>query len=189
MAESTGVKKGRPKGKVNQDSVKVKALAQVTARREVIRAVREEDIRERISGGNLITRLEKIQSELLAIHTVDLEPVQVQRLGKAAEISLALLRKILPDLSATTITRRSEESVTLSQVPEQQRAAINAAISQALGIVEVGGGTPAQELRCQNNLTPPPRYQVSENEVVDGEYQVLPDDSVGSHSIDSEEET
>jgi hypothetical protein len=183
MQQAIETKRGRGRPKKAPVSTQDQRIAsQLTARANVLRATREEDIRERISGGNLITRLEKIQSELLAIHTVDLEPVQVQRLGKAAEISLALLRKILPDLSATTITRRSEESVTLSQVPEQQRAAINAAISQALGIVDNGGGSPAEGIHSQNNLTPRPRYQVSENEVVDGEYQVLPDGGVGYDS-------
>ena len=176
-------------GKKARTRSDVVAKHSVQARRDVIRAVRAEDLRERISGGNLITRLEKIQGDLLAVHTVELDAVQVQRLGKAAEISLRLLGKILPDLKSVEVTKRTEDVITIEQVGEDQRAAINAAISQALGIVEVGGGTPAQELRCQNNLTPPPRYQVSENEVVDGEYQVLPDDSVGSHSIDSEEET
>lgn len=175
VIESQGIKKsrGRPRGKQPTGKTTrrdISAHAKVMARSEVIRAVRQEDIRERIAGGNIITRLEKIQSELLAIHTVDLEPVQVQRLGKAAEISLALLRKILPDLSATTITRRTEEAVTLQQVPEQQRAAINDAISAALGIAESGGVPLREDIRTQDNMTPRPRHEFLENEISDGEY-------------------
>ena len=186
-------------GKKARTRSDVVAKHSVQARRDVIRAVRAEDLRERISGGNLITRLEKIQGDLLAVHTVELDAVQVQRLGKAAEISLRLLGKILPDLKSVEVTKRTEEVITIDQVSHDQRAAINAAISQALGIVDNGGGSPAEELHCQNNLTPSPRHQVSgngfsddesqrprhefsENEVVDGEYRVLPDGGVGYDS-------
>jgi hypothetical protein len=171
----------------------------IAGRRDIIKAVRAEDLRERIQAGNLITSLHKMQAKLLDIHGTELDSVQVARIAKASEISLRLLSKCLPDLKACEITTRRDESVTLSQVPEQQRAAINAAISQALGIVDNGGGSPAEGIHSQNNQTPPPRYQVSgngfsddesqrprhefsENEVVDGEYQVLPDDSVGYDS-------
>jgi hypothetical protein len=118
-----------------------------------------------------------------------MDSVQVQRLGKSAEIALRVLDKCLPSLKSLEVTKRTEEVITIEQVGEDQRAAINAAISQALGIVDNGGGTPAEGIRCQNNMTPRPRHEFSENEVVDGEYQVLSDSVVGSHSIDSEEET
>jgi len=73
-------RRGRPKGSTGKGYTRrdITAQANVMARSNVIRAVREEDIRERISGSNIITRLEKIQSELLSIHSVELDAVQVQ---------------------------------------------------------------------------------------------------------------
>jgi len=132
--ESTKRKTGRPKGATNRDDVSV--AAQVRARRDVLRAVREDDVRQRISGSNIITRLDKIQQDLLAVHTVELDAVQVQRLGKAAEISLRLLAKILPDLKSIEVTKRTEDVLTIDQVGSAERDQINAAISRALGIAE-----------------------------------------------------
>jgi hypothetical protein len=141
------------------------------ARSNVIRAVREEDIRQRISGGNLITRLEKIQSDLVSIHSVELDAIQVQRLGKAAEISLRLLGKILPDLKSVEVTKRTEEVITIDQVSESERHSINAAISRALGIAEDGGVPLREDIRTQKYMTPSPRHEILENDISDGEYR------------------
>lgn len=187
MSQAIDTKRGRGRPKKAPVSTQDQRIAsQITARANILRATREEDIRQRISGSNILTRLEKIQADLVSIHSVELDAVQVQRLGKAAEISLRLLGKILPDLKSVEVTKRTEEVITIDQVSEAERHSINAAISRALGIVEVGGGGVAQDIRADNYMTPSPRHEISENDISEGEYRDA-DSGVGSHSTDSEE--
>lgn len=169
--------RGRPK-KAPVSTQDNKVAAQITARANILRATREEDIRGRISGGNLITRLEKIQSDLVSIHSVELDAVQVQRLGKAAEISLRLLGKILPDLKSVEVTKRTEEVITIDQVSHAEREKINDAISRALGIADDGGVPLREDIRSQNYMTPSPRYENSGDDfssavtdISEGEYR------------------
>ena len=169
-------KPGRPLGSTNRKDVSV--AAQVRARRGVLVANRQEDLRERIRGAELLNRLERIQLQLSDVHGVELDAVQVQRLGRSADIALRILGKCLPDLKSVEVVKRTEEVITIDQVSSAERDQINDAISRALGIVENGGGGGEEEICSQKYITPSPRQSVLENDLSEGDYREAEGDAV-----------
>jgi len=63
------------------------------------RAVRKEALREQLAAKGLLQHVIEISEKLSDLDT-QLEPSEVTRLGKAAELQLSLVKKYLPDLKA-----------------------------------------------------------------------------------------
>jgi hypothetical protein len=96
------------------------------------RALRQEDLRERIAASNVLTMIDKCEARLLDLAN-PLEAIEVARIAKALDSCHKRLAKILPDLKSVEISRISDDSVTIDQIPEDKRDALRQQLLDSLG--------------------------------------------------------
>jgi hypothetical protein len=112
-----------------------KALSDTKVRGAFNRAIRQEDLRERIAQSNVLTMIERIENVLLD-ETVELDAIQVARKGKALDSCHKRLAKILPDLKSVEISRNAGGSFDLSNIPDDLRQSLRQSVLDAIGIRE-----------------------------------------------------
>lgn len=144
-------KRGRPKKKVEEYQLpierkhgkrQVAPLSKMSSGRQLTNL--QDSLRIKISNHQHVVRLETIQQKLMhGANSDTLTQSQIAAYGRAADISLRLLNKILPDLKTTEIVHSQTDAITIDAIDVGSRDAINAAISAALGlsaVTSVGGG-------------------------------------------------
>ncbi|AUR93043.1 coil containing protein, partial [Vibrio phage 1.182.O._10N.286.46.E1] len=73
------------------------------------REVRREELRAYLSANNKVRQILDTVEKLEDLRT-ELESLEVQRLGKAAELRMSLLKKYLPDIKQQEITAEVKQS-------------------------------------------------------------------------------
>lgn len=145
-------KRGRPKKKVEEYQLPIERkhgkrpvtpLSKMASGRQLTNL--QDSLRIKISNHQHVVRLETIQQKLMhGANSDSLTQSQIAAYGRAADISLRLLNKILPDLKTTEIVHSQTDAITIDAIDVGSRDAINAAISVALGLSAgtsgVGGG-------------------------------------------------
>ena len=74
------------------------------------RAIRQETLREQLAAKGLVQHVLEISTKLTD-ETLELEPLQVQRLKHAADLQLKLINKYLPDLKGVELSGTDGESL------------------------------------------------------------------------------
>ena len=144
-------KRGRPRKKAEENQLPVERrygkrqvtpLSKMASGRQLTNL--QDSLRIKISNHQHVVRLETIQQKLMhGANSDSLTQSQIAAYGRAADISLRLLNKILPDLKTTEIVQSHADAITIDAIDVGSRDAINAAISAALGLsagTSVGGG-------------------------------------------------
>lgn len=145
-------KRGRPKKKAEEYQLPIERkhgkrpvapLSKMASGRQLTNL--QDSLRIKISNHQHVVRLETIQQKLMhGANSDSLTQSQIAAYGRAADISLRLLNKILPDLKSAEIVHYQTDAITLDAIDAGSRDAINAAISVALGLSAgtsgVGGG-------------------------------------------------
>ena len=145
-------KRGRPRKKVEENQLpierkhgkrQVAPLSKMASGRQLTSL--QDSLRIKISNHQHVVRLETIQQKLMhGANSDSLTQSQIAAYGRAADISLRLLNKILPDLKTTEIVHSQTDAITIDAIDVGSRDAINAAISATLGLSAgtsgVGGG-------------------------------------------------
>lgn len=82
------------------------------SRAEANREIRREALREQLANKGLLQHVIEI-SEKLEDLSIELQGTEVQRLSKAAELKLALVKKYLPDIKSVELTGDDGEPIKL----------------------------------------------------------------------------
>ncbi len=187
-------KRGRPKKKVEEYQLPIERkhgkhpvtpLSKMASGRQLTNL--QNSLRIKISNHQHVVRLETIQQKLMhGANSDSLTQSQIAAYGRAADISLRLLNKILPDLKSAEIVHSQIDAITIDAIDVGSRDAINAAISVALGLsastsVSDGdtgnsagrGGVPSEGKKDSVDNHPPTSLE-------DFDETLLSDDSLGS---------
>lgn len=186
-------KRGRPKKKVEEYQLPIERkhgkrpvtpLSKMASGRQLTNL--QNSLRIKISNHQHVVRLETIQQKLMhGANSDSLTQSQIAAYGRAADISLRLLNKILPDLKSAEIVHSQIDAITIDAIDVGSRDAINAAISAALGLsstcVSAGdtgnsagmGGVPSEGKTDSVDNHPPTSLE-------DFDETLLSDDSLGS---------
>ena len=186
-------KRGRPKKKVEEYQLPIERkhgkhpvtpLSKMASGRQLTNL--QNSLRIKISNHQHVVRLETIQQKLMhGANSDSLTQSQIAAYGRAADISLRLLNKILPDLKSAEIVHSQIDAITIDAIDVGSRDAINAAISVALGLsstcVSAGdtgnsagmGGVPSEGKKDSVDNHPPTSLE-------DFDETLLSDDSLGS---------
>lgn len=135
-------KRGRPRKKVEENQLPIERkhgkrpvtpLSKMASGRQLTNL--QDSLRIKISNHQHVVRLETIQQKLMhGANSDTLTQSQIAAYGRAADISLRLLNKILPDIKTTEIVHSQTDAITIDAIDVGSRDAINAAISVALGL-------------------------------------------------------
>jgi hypothetical protein len=107
-------------------------LADQSNRAMYNRAVRQEDLRERITNSQVLSTIERIEKELLD-DTRPMEAIDVARRAKALDSCHRRLDKILPSLKSVEITKTSDDNLALTYLSDDAREQLRQAILDSIG--------------------------------------------------------
>lgn len=96
------------------------------------KAVRQEDLRERITNSQVLSTIERIEKELLD-DSKPMEAIDVARRAKALDSCHKRLDKILPSLKAVEITRQSDDNLAMAYLSDEAREQLRQAILDSIG--------------------------------------------------------